>query len=146
MNKLKINIILLSLTFLFFSCGKNDKTETKPDTTKITTKQIAPDTTGKKRLDTLNHGETKLFKGNFSYYADVSVFVECGKKDNLYTTGPENATLEREYLKVRKETNEKIYTEVEGYLGTQMNEENGEIDQVLIVTKFIKVDKNVKCK
>lgn len=146
---MKITIILLSLTILFLSCGKKQQPEpTKPDTTNKSTNQITSDTIKKElttKSDTVKPSESKLFKGYYSYFADVSVFIECGKKDNLYTDGPDNATLEKEYLKVRKETNEKIYAEVEGYLSNQVNEEKGVNETVLIVTKFIKADREKKC-
>ena len=85
--------------------------------------------------------------GIYSYYADIGQFSECNTgKTYFVATEEDNANLEAEYLRIKKEPNEKIFVKITGYFKIIPKIEGRGNEEVLVVSKLIGFDINSKCK
>lgn len=96
--------------------------------------------------------ESKHYKGMFSYVATTNEvnFTECGQQFVIakgITKNKEFKKLFKEYSKVKTENVlDYAYVEFEGYISEEKT--NTEMDDLktVVVTKFLKLDKNKICK
>lgn len=86
-----------------------------------------------------------LLEGMYSYLADAGRFSECrsGKTCPVAFKG-ENARVESEYSKIRREPAEKIFLSVEGYFAPLPDME-GNLKEQLVITRFIRFEPGKSC-
>jgi copper homeostasis protein (lipoprotein) len=84
--------------------------------------------------------------GYYSYMADSGLFMECLTGRTFFAAQKEaNAIVEKEYLTIREEPNEKVFLTVEGYFTSQPKMDNGETEEVIVFTKFIEIKRSGEC-
>jgi uncharacterized lipoprotein NlpE involved in copper resistance len=76
--------------------------------------------------------EDDVMKGHYSYFADVGYFKNCADNQNyLVRLKRSTVKMESDYLKLMKETNEKIFVKVKGQI------ENTGREKTLIVEEYL---------
>jgi copper homeostasis protein (lipoprotein) len=89
--------------------------------------------------------EPRVFRGEYSYFADASSFIDCQDGTRYAVTGPENPTLERAYLKAASWPADSILIEVEGRLEPRPAMEGDKSETTLVVSRVVDVDGNAWC-
>jgi uncharacterized lipoprotein NlpE involved in copper resistance len=88
--------------------------------------------------------QTQSFKGEFVYYADAALFVECETGNKYMVAGDAYLELERQYTALQRAPR-KVYVELEGALGkVPAMEGDGEVDG-LLVSNVVTIDPNQHC-
>jgi len=91
------------------------------------------------REATFKRLEPKLpMRGTFQYMADAGLFTECstGQRWPVAQEG-DNATLEREYLRVRKDPGGPVLVSVEGRVAMRLKMEGQGLQPTLVPARFI---------
>ena len=89
--------------------------------------------------------EPSVFRGEYSYFADASSFIDCRDGTSYPVTGPENPTLERAYLEVAAWPADSVLIEVEGRLEPRPAMEGDKSETALVVSRVVGVDGNSWC-
>ena len=89
--------------------------------------------------------EPQVFRGEYSYFADASAFVDCRDGTRYPVTGPENPTLERAYLEVAIRPGDSVLIEVEGRLEPRPAMEGDGSETALVVSRVVRVDGDARC-
>jgi copper homeostasis protein (lipoprotein) len=90
--------------------------------------------------------ENDLLRGQFSYFADAAIFVDC-KTQIQYPVAKEGdyLKLEQEYLKNVKDGGEQILVELNGKIEDRKKIEGEGKRSFLIVKKFLNILPNKNC-
>ncbi|MCH2083316.1 MAG: hypothetical protein MK226_13070 [Saprospiraceae bacterium] len=76
--------------------------------------------------------EEEVIKGHYSYFADVGYFKNCADHQNyLIRLKKSTVKMESDYLRLMKETNEKIFVKIKGQI------ENTGREKTLIVEEYL---------
>lgn len=89
--------------------------------------------------------EARAFRGEYSYFADASSFVDCRDGKRYPVTGPENPTLERAYLEAAFQPGDSVLIEVEGRLEPRPAMEGDGTETALVVSRVVRVDADATC-
>src|SRR5687768_14197026 len=122
---MKLQIPILLVSAILFSCNSNRNSET---TTDSTTSTIAVDSLETRKTDTIIskvevNKTPKLFKGLYTYGHEVSTFRECGNS-KVYWLNDSLSSMQKSYEKSTEFLSypyESVYAEVEGYLAGKSN-------------------------
>ena len=88
------------------------------------------------------HGQV-VYKGLYSFSPDVKSFKECGHEHEFWVVDS-SAQLELQYSQLNVEPEEPVYVQVQGKkIKTQKDGIGGGFDTTLVVTKLIKITKDI---
>ena len=100
-----------------------------------------------RRTGTFERLEPKLtVRGTFRYMADAGTFTECSTGQRWpVAQEADNATLEREYLKVRKDPGGPVLVSVDGRVAMRAKMEGPGLQPTLVPERFIGVFPGASC-
>ena len=129
-------LLLLTPLLLLNGCGEgSNKSKTA---NKDAQKMVSPDSLKMKPL---------ILKGMYFYSAEASKFYDCeSRKTFLIADKGENESIKKVYEKMpSRKPEEKVYVELEGFVSVQPKPTGKDMDTLLIVTTFFKLDRARKC-
>ena len=90
--------------------------------------------------------ENDLLKGQFSYFADAAIFIECNT-NTKYPVAKEGdyLNLEMEYLKNVEDGGEQVLVSLHGKIVEKKRVEGEGKTNFLVVEKFLKILPNKNC-
>src|SRR6202012_163907 len=84
-----------------------------------------------------------VYKGLYSFSPDIKSFKECGH-EHEYWVADSSAQLELQYSQLNVKPEEPVYVQVEGKkIKTPKDGAGGSYDTTLVVTKLIKITKDI---
>lgn len=99
-----------------------------------------------KQKENVNTLTPKLYTGMYSSVKSNKEFYECGTGSRyLISDNGEISDIGLIDSASQKNSQKKIYLEVEGFISTKENSKRKGIDSVLIITKFMKADTSINC-
>lgn len=129
-NILSVFLILVVLK-LFNGCEKPEQNKTE------NTKSAAP----------LNNINLEKFGGMFLESADTKKLILCGNNSEFIVSDESDfSLLDNSYPGLRKRNGgKKFYTEAEGFRSVKENLKTKNLDTIIVITKFIKIDTVFDC-
>ncbi|MCI5083602.1 MAG: hypothetical protein MRY78_18025 [Saprospiraceae bacterium] len=160
---MRILSIILLTALLMTACGGSTSTPEQENSTSVKASEPAPETETptevqayeqeektEEELDkteaqvterSVETVEDDILEGHYSYFADVGYFKNCeDNKNYLVRLRKQTVEMESEYLKLMKETNEKIFVRVKGHFV-----ETGK-ETTLVVDEFLGFQPGESCK
>jgi len=131
---MKFYSMLMVMLFSFISgCSDESKQSVNKDP-----KMVTPEA---------NQMRPLILGGMYIYSQGAGKFYDCNSDKTFFISEVgESASIEKAYVNIPdKKEEEKVYVELEAFISTQSKSESPEMDSILVVTRFFKLDRAMKC-